>query len=80
MYLHFVQHAEAQPKEVDPQRSLSDQGRADIRKVAAFLGDCGIQASRILHSGNRSACLRLAGNHAKPVEGVISHLPKIKQL
>ena len=55
MHLYLVQHAEALPKEEDPQRPLSNQGRADIRKVAAFLGIRGIHVSRILHSGKLRA-------------------------
>jgi len=37
MKLYLVQHAKAASKEVDPQRPLSDQGRRDIQKVAAFI-------------------------------------------
>lgn len=55
MHLCLVQHAEAWPKEEDPQRPLSDKGWADIRKVAAFLGVRGVQVSRILHSGKLRA-------------------------
>ncbi len=55
MHLYLVQHAQAQPKEEDSQRPLSDQGRADIQKVASFLGDRGIPVSRIIHSGKLRA-------------------------
>ncbi len=55
MHLYLVQHAEAKPREDDHQRPLSDQGRADIQKVAAFLGDRGIPVSRIIHSGKLRA-------------------------
>ncbi|MBA7704764.1 hypothetical protein ES703_113582 [subsurface metagenome] len=55
MTLYLVQHAEAKPREDDHQRPLSDQGRADIQKVAAFLGDRGIPVSRIIHSGKLRA-------------------------
>ncbi len=55
MTIYLVQHAQAKPKEDDPQRPLSDQGLSDIRKVATFLGNRGIQVSRILHSGKLRA-------------------------
>ena len=55
MNLFLVQHAEAKSKEADPERLLSDQGRADIQKVAAFLGGSGLQVHRILHSGKLRA-------------------------
>jgi len=55
MNLYLVQHAEAKPREEDPQRPISDQGRADIQKVAAFLGDRGLPVSRIIHSGKLRA-------------------------
>ena len=56
MILYLARHAQAKPKEEDPQRSLSDKGLADIQKVAAFLGERGtVQVSRILHSGKLRA-------------------------
>ncbi|UCH62928.1 MAG: phosphohistidine phosphatase SixA [Fidelibacterota bacterium] len=55
MNLYLVRHAQPKAKEEDSQRSLSDQGRADIRKVAAHLGDRGIEVSRILHSSKLRA-------------------------
>ena len=56
MTLYLVQHAQAKPKEEDSQRPLSDQGRADIGKVAAFLGERGtVQVRRIIHSGKLRA-------------------------
>jgi len=56
MTLYLVRHGQALPKYEDPQRPLSDQGQADIRKVATFLGERGtVQVSRILHSGKLRA-------------------------
>lgn len=52
MNLYLVQHAEAKPKEEDPQQPLSDKGRADIEKVAAYAAQqAQIQVSQIFHSG-----------------------------
>jgi phosphohistidine phosphatase len=56
MHLYLVQHAEARPKDEDPQRPLSEKGRADIQKVAAFLaGHEAVKVSHILHSGKLRA-------------------------
>ena len=50
--LYLVQHAEAKSEQEDPQRPLSDKGRADIKKVAAFVAQQKtIQVKTILHSG-----------------------------
>lgn len=55
MKLYLVQHGEALPKEDHPDRPLSDKGKQDLRKLAAFLEKAGIRASRILHSGKTRA-------------------------
>jgi len=56
MHLYLVQHAEARPREEDPQRPMSKQGQADILKVAVFLAEReAVKASRILHSGKLRA-------------------------
>lgn len=55
MRLYLVQHGEALPKEVDPERPLSETGRDDARRLGAFLGGCGIRVSRVLHSGKTRA-------------------------
>lgn len=55
MKLYLVQHGDAVPKEEDPARPLSDQGRADVRRIAAFLAEAGVRVSAILHSGKKRA-------------------------
>ncbi len=37
MRIYLVQHGESLPEAVDPERPLSDKGRADISKTAGFL-------------------------------------------
>ncbi len=37
MKLYLVQHAKAAPKEIDPERALTERGRQELRKVAAFI-------------------------------------------
>lgn len=72
MILYLVQHAQAKPREEDSQRPLSDQGRADIQKVAAFLSARGtVQISRILHSGKLRArqTAEVLSGHLNPTGG-----------
>lgn len=55
MRLYLVQHGEAVPAEVDPDRPLSDKGRADIERLAGWLAAHNVTVSRILHSGKTRA-------------------------
>ena len=55
MKLYLVQHGEACKKEVNPHRLLTDQGEADIDRLACFLKQAGIQVERVIHSGKRRA-------------------------
>ncbi|MDX1648893.1 MAG: phosphohistidine phosphatase SixA [Myxococcota bacterium] len=53
--LVLVQHGQALPKDVDPDRPLDDAGRAAVGRVAAFLAQAGLRADRVLHSGKTRA-------------------------
>ena len=55
MKLYLVRHGEALAKEVDPDQSLSEAGRANVERLAAFLDRRGLRAERILHSGKARA-------------------------
>ncbi len=50
MKLYCVRHGEAMPPEVDPDRPLTEQGRLEVLRVAAYLGHCDVKAVHILHS------------------------------
>lgn len=54
MKLYLVQHGDALSKEADPDRPLSEKGRADVRHVAEFLAGQ-ITVARVLHSGKTRA-------------------------
>ncbi len=57
MRLYIVQHALAHMKGEDPERSLTDTGIADIKKVTAFTAENRmIDYIRIFHSGKKRAC------------------------
>ncbi len=55
MRLYLVQHGEALAKDIDPERSLSEKGRRDVERLAAFLGGRAIRVARVLHSGKKRA-------------------------
>jgi phosphohistidine phosphatase len=55
MRLYLVQHGDALKKDIDPERPLSTQGQADIKRLAAWLVDDRVVVSRILHSGKKRA-------------------------
>ena len=55
MRLYLVRHGEALPKEVDPERGLSDLGREDAEKVATFLKGQDIGVEAVWESGKKRA-------------------------
>ncbi|NIR59221.1 MAG: phosphohistidine phosphatase SixA [Gammaproteobacteria bacterium] len=72
MPLYVVQHGDAVPKDVDPDRPLSEQGRTDVARIAAFLATAGVSLQRVVHSGKaraRQTAERLAQTLA-PAGGV----------
>lgn len=55
MKLYLVQHGEALAEEVDPERPLSDRGRHDVERLAAFLAGRGVRVLQVWHSGKTRA-------------------------
>jgi len=55
MKLYLVRHGDAVSSQFDPQRPLSEQGLADIRKVASFIKPLKISVEHIWHSGKLRA-------------------------
>lgn len=55
MKLYLVQHGDACSKEVDPARPLSEQGKADVNRLAVFLRKAGVRVQRVEHSGKLRA-------------------------
>ena len=55
MKLYLVQHAKAALKQVDPQRPLTEEGRQDIQRVAAFIKPLNLCVDYLWHSGKRRA-------------------------
>lgn len=56
MKLYLIQHAEAKPKQDDPERPLTDAGVEAARRVARFLRDTGaVSVAEVRHSTKRRA-------------------------
>ena len=55
MRLYVVQHGESVPKEVDPERRLSQRGIDDVTRLARTLQRSGVSVARVLHSGKARA-------------------------
>ncbi len=55
MRLYIVQHGDSLPEDIDPDRSLSDRGRADIQRLTEWLSSHNVQIAQILHSGKTRA-------------------------
>ncbi len=55
MKLYLVQHGAACAKEVDPERPLTESGKAAVERLALFLGRAGIRVERVVHSGKLRA-------------------------
>ncbi|MBC8445158.1 MAG: phosphohistidine phosphatase SixA [Rhodospirillaceae bacterium] len=56
MTLYLVQHGDALSKAEDSERRLSEKGRRDAGRMAAFLSQSGVKADRVYHSGKARAC------------------------
>jgi len=55
MKLYLVQHAKAASEQVDPQRPLTEEGRSEIQKVAAFIKPSNLCVDYLWHSGKKRA-------------------------
>ena len=77
MYLYLIRHGEAVSKGIDPERPLSDKGRADVARVAAMLKASSINVNKTFHSGKTRArqtaeifCTELSCNHVEAITGI----------
>lgn len=73
MNLYLVQHAKAASKEVDPERSLIDEGREETIRIVNFIKDLGLSADYLWHSSKKRAAqtaeiLSEAFHVANPIE------------
>lgn len=50
MKLYLVHHGDAVPKQIDPTRPLTPQGRRDLERLGRFLEGAGVRVGRVIHS------------------------------
>jgi phosphohistidine phosphatase len=55
MKLYLLQHDDALPEEVNPERPLSKLGREDVKRLTEFVGKNDIRVQRVHHSGKTRA-------------------------
>ena len=55
MRLYLVQHGDAVPEQVDPQRPLSAAGRREVEAIGRLLASAGVRSTRVVHSGKLRA-------------------------
>ena len=55
MAVYLVQHGKSLPKEVDPDRGLSEEGRQEVRRMAEVARQYGVNVAEIVHSGKKRA-------------------------
>ncbi len=55
MALYLVQHGKSLPKDVDPSRGLTEEGKADVKRIAEVARGYKVHVSQIKHSGKKRA-------------------------
>lgn len=55
MKLYLVRHGEAKPKDVDPERHLSEKGLEQVTQMAAFMSCAQVKVDEIWHSSKERA-------------------------
>ena len=66
MRVYLMQHGKPVPKEEDPDRPLSDQGKGDVGRMSEFLKKSGVKVGEAYHSGKTRA--------RQTAEIMVSHL------
>jgi phosphohistidine phosphatase len=55
MAIYLVQHGKSLPKEADPEKGLTEEGRAEVQRIAEVAKAYQVQVRRIVHSGKKRA-------------------------
>ena len=69
MKLYLIQHGQALSKEEDPRRPLSEKGKLQTERMAAFMRSKGIEAGVLWHSKKLRA-VQTAKIIARAIEGI----------
>jgi phosphohistidine phosphatase len=55
MAIYLVQHGKSLPKEIDPEKGLSEEGVAEVQRIAEVARGYRVPVNRIVHSGKKRA-------------------------
>jgi phosphohistidine phosphatase len=55
MALYLVQHGKAAPADIDPERGLTAEGRAEVERIAGVARGYRVRVAAIAHSGKKRA-------------------------
>ncbi len=55
MPIYLVQHARSLPKELDPNKGISEEGQADTERIAGVAKGYHVKVNKIQHSGKKRA-------------------------
>lgn len=72
MALYLVQHGRSLSKDVDPERGLSEEGRAETQRIADVARGYGVRVTIIRHSGKKRArqTAEIYASALQPASGV----------
>lgn len=81
MALFLVQHGKNVKKDIDPEQPLSDEGIADVKRIAETAANYNVQVGEIKHSGKKRAfqTAEIFANYLK-VTGGVQEMGGIKAL
>ncbi len=73
MALYLVQHGKSLSKEIDPRQGLSEEGRADTRRIAEVAAGYKVPVSAIWHSTKTRArqTAEIMAEHLRPEKGIL---------
>ncbi|MFC1505382.1 phosphohistidine phosphatase SixA [Thermodesulfobacteriota bacterium] len=74
MSIYLVQHGLSLPKDIDPEKGLSEKGTAEVNRIADVAHGYGIRVAHIVHSGKKRArqTAEIFASKLQPVDGVTS--------
>lgn len=72
MAIYLVQHGKSLPKEVDPDKGLSEEGKKEVERVASAAQKYDLNLAAIKHSGKKRAfqTAEIFASFLKPLHGI----------
>ena len=72
MALYLVQHGKSHSKEIDPEQGLTDEGRAEVARIAEVARGYGVKVDAILHSSKKRArqTAEIMARALEPADGI----------